>query len=157
MLEINDIKERLNSRAEEVARHLLPNGRLRGHEFEVGSLAGEKGQSLRIHVKGEKTGLWSDFAAGASGDLIDLWMRVRGHAGLGPALEEIKSYLGVQAPVFAGDKLRKKKTFATPKEDVGVEVMSVRNVAAYLSKKRGLSAATLAAYKVAASPVFVSP
>lgn len=152
MLEINDIKERLNSRAEEVARHLLPNGRLRGHEFEVGSLAGEKGQSLRIHVKGEKTGLWSDFAAGASGDLIDLWMRVRGHAGLGPALEEIKSYLGVQAPVFAGDKLRKKKTFATPKEDVGVEVMSVRNVAAYLSKKRGLSAATLAAYKVAASP-----
>ena len=48
----------------------FPNGKLKGHEFTVGSLAGEPGDSLSINIK---TGQWADFAADhRGGDMISL-------------------------------------------------------------------------------------
>jgi predicted P-loop ATPase len=52
----------------------FPQGRIEGVEFCIGSRSGEAGQSLRIRIKGDKVGVWSDFAAGeAGGDLISLY------------------------------------------------------------------------------------
>lgn len=54
----------------------FPDGRLSGHEFKVGSLAGERGESLSINVE---TGRWSDFATGQSGgDLVSLYAAAHG-------------------------------------------------------------------------------
>jgi hypothetical protein len=48
----------------------FPNGRRRGRKFLVGSLQGERGESLSVNLD---TGLWKDFAGGPGGhDLIDL-------------------------------------------------------------------------------------
>ncbi|MET3431450.1 putative P-loop ATPase [Herbaspirillum seropedicae] len=53
----------------------FPNGVVEGSEFCVGSLSGEAGQSLRVHLKGERAGVWSDFSIDgeAGGDLISLY------------------------------------------------------------------------------------
>lgn len=53
----------------------FPQGRREGHEFCVGSINGEAGQSLRIRLTGEKAGVWSDFSSDgeAGGDLISLY------------------------------------------------------------------------------------
>lgn len=49
---------------------LLPEGKLQGHEFTCGNLAGESGKSCCININ---TGKWSDFATGETGgDLISL-------------------------------------------------------------------------------------
>ena len=48
----------------------FPAGKLKGHEYKVGNLRGEPGDSLSINVS---TGAWSDFAADVrGGDLINL-------------------------------------------------------------------------------------
>lgn len=97
MSDIIRLKQMLADRAEEVARMLLPNGVKCGHEWRVGSLAGEKGQSLGIHLTGPKASVWADFTTGEGGDAIDLWLAVK-RVPLPQALDDIRSYLGVTRP-----------------------------------------------------------
>lgn len=52
-------------------RMMLPGGRVRGREYRVGNLAGDKGESLCVWLD---KGNWKDFATGETGgDLISLW------------------------------------------------------------------------------------
>ncbi len=74
----DEIKAAMLARLPEVLRHLFPNGRLLKREFQIGSLQGEKGQSLRISMQGDKAGLWQDFESGHGGDIFDLWAAVHG-------------------------------------------------------------------------------
>jgi hypothetical protein len=74
----DEIKAALLARLPEVLRHLFPNGRQLKQEFQIGNLQGEKGQSLRVSMSGEKTGLWQDFESGQGGDIFDLWAAVHG-------------------------------------------------------------------------------
>ena len=69
----SELSKRLAEEAERVAEHLFPNGRREGQEWHIGSVNGDKGKSLGIHLSGNKAGIWSDFATGESGDLLDLW------------------------------------------------------------------------------------
>ena len=62
----------LAERAEHLCRDLLPGGRKEGPEWRCGSVQGEAGKSLGVHLGGAKAGIWSDFATGESGDLLDL-------------------------------------------------------------------------------------
>lgn len=91
------LKLKLADRALEVAQMLLPGGRKEGHEWRAGSVDGERGKSLGVHITGNKAGVWQDFATGAGGDLIDLWMVTKG-CELPRALDDIRSYLGVSRP-----------------------------------------------------------
>ena len=85
----------LASRADAVARYLLPTGRREGHEWRVGSLRGDAGKSLGVHLAGPKAGTFKDFATGDGGkDLIALWAAVRG-IGMKDALEDAERWLGV--------------------------------------------------------------
>jgi twinkle protein len=147
MANISEISRQLNSRAEEIARRLLPNGRRDGHEWRAGSIGGEKGDSLGVHLSGDKAGVWSDFAAGKSGaDLLDLWAAVKG-IGLSEALREAKSYLGIVEPSFVGPV---KKEYRKPERPaLAKRLESGSDVMEYLTGERRISAATLAAYQVA--------
>jgi len=49
-----------------------PAGHREGHEWRCGSIAGEPGNSLGVHLTGSKAGVWSDFSAGQKGDALDL-------------------------------------------------------------------------------------
>ena len=68
----SEIAARLAERAEALCRHLLPEGRRDGAEWRCGSVKGEAGKSLGVHLNGAKAGRWADFATGEGGDLLDL-------------------------------------------------------------------------------------
>ena len=97
MSDITELKLKLAARADDVAAMLLPGGRKEGHEWRAGSVDGEKGQSLGVHLTGAKAGVWSDFGTGEGGDLIDLWTAAK-RVTLIQALDDIRAYLGVSRP-----------------------------------------------------------
>ena len=97
MADILELKRMLLAQAEAVAEHLLPAGKREGHEWRAGSIAGEPGRSLAVHLDGRKAGVWADFNGGEGGDLIDLWAAVK-HLDLPAALDEIRAWLGLPRP-----------------------------------------------------------
>jgi hypothetical protein len=63
----------LADRVESLCRELLPNGRIEGKNWTVGSVEGEPGKSMKVCLIGENRGLWIDFAdEGLKGDALDL-------------------------------------------------------------------------------------
>lgn len=110
------IKRKLADRADSVATYLLPSGQRQGREWCVGSVSGEPGQSLKVCIAGNKAGVWSDFATGAGGDLLDLWRLVRGNS-LPETLEEVRAWLGLHRP----EKMpQRAKSFRKPPKPDGL-------------------------------------
>jgi len=96
-----EISELLANRALEVAQYLYPAGVKRGDEYCVGNIEGDAGDSLSIRLFGSKAGVWSDFATGQSGDLLDLFaLRFSfdkgASTGIREAMEQAKAYLGIR-------------------------------------------------------------
>lgn len=142
MIDITTIKRMLTDRAPEVASMLLPGGRREGEEWRVGSLAGEKGQSLGVHLRGAKAGVWADFDSGDSGDLIDLWGKVKGQS-LVQTLSDVKSYLGVtDLEPSHKPKREYKKPHAPESKPINGAARD------YLVGERGIYPETLEAYKI---------
>lgn len=97
--DIVNLKRMLADRAPAVAEYLLPKGRKEGNEWRAGSTSGEPGQSLGVHLSGQKAGTWCDFGGDATerGDLVDLWCQAR-RMSLAEALDDIRRWLGVSRP-----------------------------------------------------------
>jgi hypothetical protein len=75
-LNFDKINETLLSNYLATLREWFPNGQKLGAEWCVGSLAGEAGKSLKIHVR---KGLWKDFSSGEGGsDPISLYAAILG-------------------------------------------------------------------------------
>jgi len=111
-----ELSHRLAGNALAVCRHLLPQGHVEGDEYRCGSVRGEPGKSLGVHLRGAKAGVWADFATGQRGDLIDLWKACRGLTTV-EALDEIRDWLGIEKPTFVG---KQKKQFDPPKKPAGI-------------------------------------
>jgi hypothetical protein len=75
---LSEIARRLAARAVELVFDLLPAGYREGAEWRCGSVAGERGDSLGVHLTGAKAGVWSDFSTGQKGDALDLVREVLG-------------------------------------------------------------------------------
>ena len=63
-----EISQLLAKDAESIARMLLPNGKRDGSEWRCGSVDGDEGTSLGVHLTGSKAGVWKDFSGGSGGD-----------------------------------------------------------------------------------------
>ncbi len=73
----------------------FPKGRLHGHEFRVGNLQGDPGESLGVNVN---TGVWSDFADDHGGnDPISLYAALYGLK-QGDAKNRLAEELGLAVP-----------------------------------------------------------
>ena len=145
-MQAKEIANSLARDTEAVCRHLLPAGKRAGHEWEVGSISGDAGKSLKVHLSGDKAGVWSDFASGAAGDLLDLWAAVHGLS-ISEAMIEARSFLGVSTPSFAQ---KPRKSFQRPKSPA--QIPAGNAVLRYLHEERGLSLAAIDAYGVSSSP-----
>ena len=100
-----DIESHLAARAEDVCRHLFPNGKRDGAEYVVGDLDGNEGKSTKINLGG-KVGVWRDFAGDTGGKtLLSLWMHATRAATFGAAVVEAKRWLGL-ADDRPGDRVR---------------------------------------------------
>jgi len=96
-----EIRSKLHDQLASVLYHLLPNGRVRFKQFHIGNVQGDKGDSLRVELKGPSIGLWQDFATGESGDIFALWGVAKGidaNTEFPRLMEDIKNWLGVYTP-----------------------------------------------------------
>lgn len=76
MLNFQALAADLLPRARDLLPQWFPAGAFKGHEYEVGNLAGAAGSSLKINCN---SGLWSDFSSGdKGGDLISLYAAAHG-------------------------------------------------------------------------------
>ncbi len=94
----NDIRARLMLRLPDVLRYLFPQGRVRGRVFEIGNIKGDRGQSMKIELGGERAGLWHDFESDDGGDIFDLWAachNLNARTQFTQVLESIRGYIGV--------------------------------------------------------------
>jgi twinkle protein len=95
MKSLSEISSLLAVQVESVCYLLLPGGNQKGGLWICGDLYGQEGKSLQVHLDGPHQGKWRDWAeSDLKGDLIDLWMQVRG---LTPkqAIFEIRQFLGL--------------------------------------------------------------
>ena len=77
--------------AESLVAQWFPAGRKRGHEWVVGNLAGDAGESLSININ---TGAWGDFASDVrGGDLVALYAAIH-RIGQGEAARRLAAELG---------------------------------------------------------------
>ena len=145
MMMAKEIARALSQSAEDVARYLLPQGKRIGNEWRVGSINGEPGQSLGVHLTGEKAGLWCDFANGNnhSGDLLDLWAKKR-NLKICEAITEATHYLGISPPHFEAYKI---PHFVKPQQKT-VCLASDSSAIKYLVDKRKLSSETIKSFNV---------
>ncbi len=143
MADARQISEMLARRAEDVARMLFPNGRKSGQEWRVGSVNGEEGQSLGVHLNGRKAGVWADFASGESGDLLDLYRAVKG-VDFVTALDWARDYLGIQR-----ERVRPmgEANYRKPARPATC-VKPVNGVLRYLTEDRHLKPATVTAFQI---------
>lgn len=130
--------------AQQVVEHLLPNGRKSGKEWKVGSVAGEKGNSMSVCLSGAKRGVWKDFDNGEAGDLLDLWCACRALS-VADAMREAKQFLGIC------DEMPKRQapTYQRPERPKARRATSVLEE---WFAARGLTMGTVNAFKVAEQP-----
>lgn len=98
--ERDEVRSRLLDRLDTALPHLLPAGKRQGHNFVVGNLNGEPGNSLVVETQGPRRGLWHDFATGDKGDILDLWAHAQGFSitgEFGLLLEDVAHWLGMPA------------------------------------------------------------
>ena len=77
-ISIPEIVGQLTRNIAALCERLLPNGRRDGAEWRCGSVQGEPGKSLAVHLTGTKSGVWCDFADCSKGDPLDLIQAVLG-------------------------------------------------------------------------------
>lgn len=142
MIRAADMAAMLARQVEAVAVMLLPGGKRQGHEWCAGSIGGEAGSSLKVHMTGHKAGVWSDFATGQSGDLIDLWAAARG-LDMRQTLAEVRDYLGVREQRIENPR----RVFSKPSRE-GVQALLPQH-AQWLSEVRKITPATAARFKLA--------
>lgn len=143
MIRAADISAMLARQAEAICRELLPNGKRQGHEWCVGSVQGEAGESLKVHLDGQKAGVWCDFASNQGGDLIDLWREVHGLS-LREAIEQAKAYLGVRE---TRPPENPRKRYARPTREGVTALLPLHEQ--WLRDVRKISAKTIQRYKLA--------
>lgn len=144
-MDAGEISQYLARNVDSVVQYLLPEGKRQAREWVVGSIHGEAGDSLRVHLEGRKAGVWADFAGDGKGDLLDLWRLVRGKA-LPEAMAEIQEYFHLTAPTFHTPS---RPEYAKPERPKAV--VAKGKVLEYLTDQRKLTLDTIKAFQVAAS------
>jgi twinkle protein len=138
-----DLADRLGAQIESLVRELLPEGKRAGNEWCVGSINGESGSSLKIHLIGDKSGVWKDFAGDDGGDALDLIAAVKS-CDIGTAMREARQFLGIADEPAA----RKVKVYKNPERPEGLRRFEgVGPVVAWL-RSHGISDAVAAEYRV---------
>jgi Toprim domain len=94
--DVSIIAQQLRDRIEALVEHLLPAGiMVRRQYWRVGSLLGERGQSLCVYLAGARRGRWRDFSSGEHGDALDLVTHIMCNGEVGEAIKWARGWLGI--------------------------------------------------------------
>ena len=94
-----EVLSKIIPQLESVLGYLYPNGHAdpKGQAFFIGDIHGSAGESLNIVLKGDKAGLWHDFATGEGGDIFDLWAAARGFSNFRDTLQDAGEFSGASS------------------------------------------------------------
>jgi len=100
---LQQIKDMLTARIDQLARDLLPGGRQEGREWTAGDLQGSPGHGVSVCLGGAKQGVWMNFQGAAGGgvlgrdkgDALDLIAATRTGGDVGEALRWARNWLGL--------------------------------------------------------------
>lgn len=144
-MKLSELSQRLNEKADQVARHLIPNGKQEGFLWKCGNIHGEDGKSLCVNIGGQWQGKWRDWAdQDYHGDLLDLWQHVRG---LNPvqARKEALTFLGISNHCSPPET----KSYANPPPKAGDSSPDPNGpMLNYLTTERKIESSTVNRYKV---------
>lgn len=135
-----ELAERMAKEASTIVPYLLPQGKRSSGEWKVGGTGGEAGQSMSVRLSGVKAGIWSDFATGETGDILDLWASVRGLS-IAEAIKEAQIYMGVRESM----PVREEKTYKRPSKP---KCQTPKSEVKEWLNSRGLTDETIAAFKI---------
>jgi hypothetical protein len=135
LVPLGDICAGLSARIEELAAQLLPAGVREGSEWCVGSLAGEAGRSLKVHLREPRAGVWKDFAAGSAGDALDLVAQVQFRGDKAQAIAWAKAWLGYSSADPASFAVARR---IAEKKRTDSQVQAAADDARRASKAKGL-------------------
>lgn len=123
-----DLSAMLAANVPMLAAHVLPGGHRDGGHWRCGGVDGSPGQSLALHLHGDKAGVWHDFATGETGDALDLVAAVLFRGSTRDAMAWARQWLAVgdstasppprkapeavQASASADDAARRRKALA---------------------------------------------
>lgn len=106
MIDFPAIAQAALDRAETLVSQWLPGGHKSGHEWLVGDLRGNKGESTSINLR---TGVWADFAGDAKGgDLISLYAAIHRIEQI-EAARDLGKLLGIEEPPAEKPKSKKQQ------------------------------------------------
>jgi hypothetical protein len=96
--DFKDVARQCLFSAKTILSDWFPHGTIRGNEFCIGSLQGEKGESLKVNLL---TGVWKDFASldKGGGDLISLYAAIHSVNQFQAAKQIYVNYLGGEIEV----------------------------------------------------------
>jgi hypothetical protein len=94
MINYDSLRELERSRAEDLCRIFLPNGKKVGSEWKIGDVSGVPGYSLGVQLTGPKAALWHDRATGEGGTLSKL-VSLNQKLSFPQAVEAIERAVGV--------------------------------------------------------------
>jgi hypothetical protein len=145
--EARDLATALARQAPALALELLPAGHREGAEWRCGSLAGEPGQSLGMHLFGPRAGVWCDFTTGESGDALDLVAAIRFGGRVRDAIAWGRAWLGrsAEASVSRRGNESARAPRGVPHDDDG-ERRRRRALGLFLSAPVGLRNTPAASY-----------
>lgn len=97
--ELAVLRERLNARVDELVPQLLPGARRAGNFWEVKSIEGDQGSSMKINRTGMR-GYWTQFNAQAgqaarSGSMLDIVVHRKYHGDFGAAMQDLRASEGL--------------------------------------------------------------
>jgi putative DNA primase/helicase len=73
-----EIEQAVYRKLDQALFSLFPNGETTRHQFLIGDVHGNEGESLKVEMEGVKAGQWYDFATGEGGDIFRLWGLAKG-------------------------------------------------------------------------------
>lgn len=96
-MDIGVLVGQLSDRIEALVAEILPHGVREGHEWRVGSVSGEAGRSMAVHLGGDRAGVWCDFGGRPNdrGDALDLVAAVLFDGDKKRGLRWARAWLGV--------------------------------------------------------------
>lgn len=140
----SQLSARMSDRIEQVCHELLPKGVRKYNRWVCGSVNGEAGESLKVEMMGEKRGIWSDFATGEGGDLLDLWCAVR-RVTVSVAMTEAATFLGIR---LDGESSVPQRTYRVPAKPACRRIPPDHPMMTWL-KARGFTEDTITRYRLA--------
>lgn len=147
------LNNRLKDRFQDVVLYLYPAAKIKGSKAHIGSIDGEKGDSMVIEISGPHIGRAVDFSnpENKSGTPLMLWSRARGVT-YSASVREAKDWLGIKDDDYGMSANKPKKTYSSP-DKKGLRSLDTNTKAMdYLCLERRLCPIVVAANKISETP-----